>query len=94
MIVVDGIGFELLMIFYLIESIMLVIICEVKVVGVVVVKLYLVGVIINLVLGVKDICNIYLVLEVMFDCGMFLLVYGEVIDGDIDIFDWEKVFFD
>jgi len=41
---------------------------------------------------VKDIRNIYPVLEAMVDCGMLLLVHGEVTDPDIDIFDREKVF--
>ena len=39
-----------------------------------------------------DIRRIYPVLEAMKDCGMLLLVHGEVTDPEIDIFDREKVF--
>jgi dihydroorotase len=60
--------------------------------GVVAAKLYPAGATTNSDSGVKDIRNIYPVLEAMANCGMLLLVHGEVTDADIDIFDREKVF--
>jgi len=42
--------------------------------------------------GVSDIKMIYPVLEVMQDIGMPLLVHGEVVSKDIDIFDREAAF--
>jgi len=44
--------------------------------------------------GVSDIKKIYPVLEVMQEIGMPLLVHGEVVSKDIDIFDREAVFID
>jgi len=44
--------------------------------------------------GVSDIKNIYPVLEVMQDIGMPLLVHGETVGDEIDIFDRETVFID
>ena len=44
--------------------------------------------------GVSDIKKIYPVLEVMQDIGMPLLVHGEVVSQDIDIFDRESAFID
>lgn len=65
---------------------------EAKAQGVVAAKLYPAGATTNSDSGVTDIVNIYPVLEAMADCGMLLLVHGEVTDADIDIFDREKVF--
>ncbi len=42
--------------------------------------------------GVSDIANIYPMLERMQTIGMPLLVHGEVVSADIDIFDREAVF--
>lgn len=42
--------------------------------------------------GVRDIANIYPVLERMQAIGMPLLIHGEVTDPDVDIFDREAVF--
>jgi len=56
------------------------------------VKLYPAGATTNSDAGVKDIIKIYPVLEVMEAIGMPLLVHGEVVDHDIDIFDREAVF--
>lgn len=39
-----------------------------------------------------DLLQIDFVLEMMVWIGMFLLIYGEVMDSEIDIFDWEVVF--
>lgn len=87
-----GTAFEPLMTLYLTESMAPETIREAKAAGVVAAKLYPAGATTNSDSGVKDIRNIYPVLEAMADCGMLLLVHGEVTDADIDIFDREKVF--
>lgn len=58
----------------------------------IVVKFYLVNVIINFSYGVMLVDVIMLVFECMEKIGMLLLVYGEVIYVDIDIFDCEVCF--
>ncbi|RVU85404.1 dihydroorotase [Leucothrix sargassi] len=55
-------------------------------------KLYPAGATTNSDSGVKDVEAIYPVLEVMQEIGMPLLVHGEVVDAEIDIFDREAVF--
>lgn len=57
-------------------------------------KLYPAGATTNSALGVTDIARIHPVLERMQAIGMPLLVHGEVVDPDIDIFDREAVFID
>lgn len=57
-------------------------------------KLYPAGATTNSDSGVTNIANIASVLDAMQACDMPLLVHGEVTDGDIDIFDREKVFID
>ncbi|MCM2129461.1 dihydroorotase [Larsenimonas rhizosphaerae] len=44
--------------------------------------------------GVRDVADIYPLLDTMQRIGMPLLVHGEVTRGDIDIFDREKYFID
>ncbi|SFN23881.1 dihydroorotase [Marinobacter pelagius] len=88
----SGTGFEPLMTLYLTETTTPEMIREAKAAGVIAAKLYPAGATTNSASGVKDIRNIYPVLEAMADCGMLLLVHGEVTDADIDIFDREKVF--
>lgn len=88
----NGAAFEPLMTLYLTESMTPETIREAKAAGVVAAKLYPAGATTNSDSGVKDVRNIYPVLEAMADCGMLLLVHGEVTDADIDIFDREKVF--
>jgi len=44
--------------------------------------------------GVTDIRHIYSVLELMQKIGMPLLIHGEVVSNDIDVFDREAVFID
>jgi dihydroorotase len=44
--------------------------------------------------GVTDLKRCHGVFEAMSDCGMPLLVHGEVTDPDVDIFDRERVFID
>ncbi len=89
-----GTNFEPLMVLYLTESTSPETIREAKAAGVVAAKLYPAGATTNSASGVTDIRNIYPVLEAMVECGMLLLVHGEVTDADIDIFDREKVFLD
>jgi len=55
-------------------------------------KLYPAGATTNSDSGVTSVNNIYPVLEAMQEAGMLLLIHGEVTDGDIDIFDREKIF--
>ncbi len=55
-------------------------------------KLYPAGATTNSDAGVTSLENIYPVLETMIDCGLPLLIHGEVTDQNIDIFDREKVF--
>jgi len=57
-------------------------------------KLYPANATTNSAFGVSDITKIYPVLEVMQSLGMPLLVHGEVVSKDIDIFDREAVFID
>ena len=55
-------------------------------------KLYPAGATTNSDSGVTNLDNIAEALEAMAECGLPLLVHGEVTDADIDIFDREKVF--
>ena len=57
-------------------------------------KLYPAGATTNSDAGVKDIEAIYPILETMQELGMPLLVHGEVVDPEVDIFDREAVFID
>ena len=57
-------------------------------------KLYPAGATTNSDAGVTDVKNIYPVLERMQDVGMPLLVHGEVVTPEIDVFDREAVFID
>jgi dihydroorotase len=57
-------------------------------------KLYPAGATTNSAAGVTDVKKIYPVLEVMQKMGMPLLVHGEVVSSEIDIFDREAVFID
>ena len=61
---------------------------------VVALKLYPAGATTNSDSGVTHLENIYGALEAMAECGLPLLVHGEVTDADIDIFDREKTFID
>ncbi|MGI9275951.1 MAG: dihydroorotase [Endozoicomonas sp.] len=57
-------------------------------------KLYPAGATTNSDSGVTDLEKIYDTLEAMAECGLPLLVHGEVTDAEIDIFDREQVFID
>ena len=58
------------------------------------VKLYPAGATTNSASGVKNIEAVLPVLEVMAECGIPLLVHGEVTHDSVDIFDREAVFID
>ena len=55
-------------------------------------KLYPAGATTNSDAGVRNLKTIYPILEVMQTIGMPLLIHGEVVDPDVDIFDREAVF--
>jgi len=57
-------------------------------------KLYPAGATTNSDAGVRDLLRIYPVLERMQKIGMPLLIHGEVVDAEIDVFDREAVFID
>jgi dihydroorotase len=65
---------------------------EAKAQGVLAAKLYPAGATTNSNHGVNDISKMTPVFEAMEKSGMLLLIHGEVTDGEIDIFDREKVF--
>jgi dihydroorotase len=54
--------------------------------------LYPAGATTNSASGVTDIANVTGALEAMAECGLPLLVHGEVTDPDVDVFDREAVF--
>lgn len=56
------------------------------------VKLYPAGATTNSASGVTDIERAYPALSAMQDAGLPLLVHGEVVDADVDVFDRERVF--
>ena len=58
------------------------------------VKLYPAGATTNSSSGVTDIERAYPALSAMEDAGLPLLVHGEVVDADVDVFDRERVFID
>lgn len=88
----QGSDFTPLVTLYLTESTSAQDILDARAAGIVAAKLYPAGATTNSASGVTDIRNIDGVLAAMADCGMLLLVHGEVTDGEIDIFDREKVF--
>lgn len=65
---------------------------EAKEAGVLAAKLYPAGATTNSANGVNDITKMDPVFEAMAANQMLLLIHGEVTDGEIDIFDREKVF--
>ena len=88
----EGHPFEPLVTLYLTEKTTPAQIHEARKAGIVAAKLYPAGATTNSASGVRDIRRIDEVLAAMAECGMLLLVHGEVTDSDIDIFDREKVF--
>ena len=87
-----GNPFEPLMVIYLTDKTDAEVVRLAHKAGVVAAKLYPAGATTNSDSGVTDIANIYPALEEMQNCGMKLLLHGEVTTHDIDIFDREQVF--
>jgi dihydroorotase len=89
----DGVKFEPLMTLYLTDSTPTQEIAEARKSGAVyAVKYYPAGATTHSESGVTDLERCYTVLEAMADCGMPLLVHGEVTDPAVDIYDRERVF--
>ncbi len=86
--------FEPLMTLYLTDNLAPAEIRLARASGVVAAKLYPAGATTNSDAGVTDVRKIYPVLNAMQDCGMLLLVHGEVTNSEIDLFDREAVFID
>ena len=90
-----GSGFTPLMVLYLTDETTPEDIRAAKATGhVVAAKLYPAGATTNSAHGVTSLERIHPALEAMSDCGMLLLVHGEVTAAQVDIFDREKVFID
>lgn len=90
-----GSSFEPLMVLYLTETTTADDIRRAKASGFVkAVKLYPAGATTNSQSGVNDIARVDPVLAAMAECGMPLLIHGEVTHSEIDIFAREKVFLD
>ena len=90
----DHTGFEPLMTLYLTGSTTPDDIREANAAGIPAAKLYPAGATTNSASGVRDIREIDEVLATMAECGMLLLVHGEVTHDDVDIFDREQQFID
>ena len=89
-----GSNFEPLMVLYLTDNTSADDVKRAKEVGVVGFKLYPAGATTNSDAGVTDIKKCADALDAMSDCGMPLLVHGEVTHSEIDVFDREAVFID
>ena len=89
-----GAQFEPLMTLYLTDNLAADEIRRARDAGVVAVKLYPAGATTNSDAGVTDLSKSYKTLETMQRLGMLLLVHGEVIAPEVDIFDREAVFID
>jgi dihydroorotase len=87
-----GSNFEPLMVLYLTDNTTAIDVKRAKEVGVVGFKLYPAGATTNSDAGVTDIKKCAEALDAMSDCGMPLLVHGEVTHSEIDVFDREAVF--
>ena len=89
----DGNSFNPLMTLYLTDNTTPQMITEAKESGIVYAcKLYPAGATTNSASGVTDVKKLYPVFEQMEKDNMLLLIHGEVTDGDIDIFDREKIY--
>ncbi|NVJ61019.1 MAG: dihydroorotase [Gammaproteobacteria bacterium] len=87
-------NFEPLMTLYLTNSTTADDIKQAKKAGVVAAKLYPAGATTNSDAAVNQVEALFPIFEEMAKQDMLLLIHGEVTDGDIDIFDREKVFID
>lgn len=85
-------GFTPLMTLYLTDETSPEEIHKAKSAGVVACKLYPAGATTNSASGVTRISRLYPTFEAMAECGMLLLVHGEVTTDGIDIFDRERYF--
>ena len=90
----SGSDFEPLMTLYLTNETSAETISDAKAAGAVAVKLYPAGATTNSDAAVSDLSHLEPVFEAISEQGLLLLIHGEVTDGDIDIFDREKVFID
>lgn len=87
-----GMTFQPLMTLYLTDRTSVDEIRKAKEAGILAAKLYPAGATTNSDQAVTDLDQIAEVLKVMAEVGMLLLIHGEVNDGEIDVFDREKVF--
>ena len=91
----EGSAFTPLMTLYLTEETDPADVAKAKAQGIITaVKLYPAGATTNSASGVRDFDKVRPVLETMAEHGIPLCVHGEVVDGDVDIFDREAVFID
>lgn len=90
----EGSHFEPLMTLYLTDQTTSADIRAARRAGVVAAKLYPAGATTNSSAAVSSLDSLEPVFEALAENAMLLLVHGEVTDGDIDIFDREKVFID
>lgn len=88
----SGQNFTPLMTLYLTNNTSPDTIFEAKEGGIVASKLYPAGATTNSEDGVSSLTSLYPVFQAMSDCGMLLLVHGEVTESHVDIFDREKEF--
>ena len=88
----DNSTFTPLMSIYLTDNTTPEIIKEAKKNGVVAAKLYPAGATTNSDSGVTNISALHDTLDAMAECGLLLLLHGEMTDHDIDIFDREPIF--
>lgn len=84
--------FTPLMTLYLTNNTTAEIINEARAGGIVASKLYPAGATTNSDAGVSSLRSMYPVFQAMSDCGMLLLIHGEVTESHVDIFDREREF--
>ncbi|PTY35909.1 dihydroorotase [Saccharospirillum sp. MSK14-1] len=89
-----GSSFEPLMTLYLTDRTTAADIQAAKAAGVVAAKLYPAGATTNSTAGISALESLDPVFDALAEAGLLLLIHGEVTDGDVDIFDREKVFID
>lgn len=90
----EGSTFQPLMTLYLTNQTSRQDILDAKAAGIVAAKLYPAGATTNSDAAVEGIEALYPVFETMAECGMLLLIHGEVTESHVDIFDREKAFID
>ena len=90
----DGVAFEPLMTLYLTDATPASEMRRAREAGIVAIKLYPAGATTNSAAGVTDLRKVSATLAAAEKEGVVLLVHGEVVDTDIDIFDREAVFID